>query len=230
MSATATSLAEKFASPEYISFKETVDRASLDNKLVIKNQYVSYGKHKVKIPSFVNANAVIEYLEAERVKLLLEYNDVYEKIVVSDKPQAFKTSYEKLVTSISNLEILIEEIHAFIESRNVSNKTDMVEVQLKELTTKISETASALQANGVFDAVKVKQLVNLFHEGTRLHNAHIEAQNEPYFNYIIYDMPTNEKQKVVSASKASKRSGLTLLNKVKPSIKNLMINKLDIST
>jgi hypothetical protein len=230
MSATATSLAEKFASQEYISFKETVDRASLDNKLVIKNQHVTYGKHKVKIPNFVNANEVIEYLEAERVKHLLDYNDVYEKIIVSDKPQAFKTSYEKLVTLISNLEVLIDEIHAFIESRNVSNKTDIVERQLKDVATKISETASVLEANGVFDTIKVKQLVNLFHEGTRLHNAHIEAQHEPYFDYVIYDLPTKEKQKVVSASKASKRSGLTMLSKVKPTIKNLMIDKLDIST
>lgn len=230
MSTTAASLAEKFASQEYMSFKETVERASLDNKLVIKNKHVVYGKQKVRVPNFVNAKSLIEYLEGERVKHLLEYNDIYQKILVSDKPQVFKSSYDKLVTTISNIEVLIDEIHAFVESRNSDKWSDVMGAKLKDVTDKAHSTAQALQANGVLDVVKVKQLVDLFHESLQLHNAHTEAKQQPLHDYVIYDLPSKESHKVVSTSRPSKRTGLTMLGKVKPNIKKLMIDKLDIST
>lgn len=230
MSTTVASLAEKFASQEYMSFKETVERSSLDNKLVIKNKHVVYGKQKVKVPNFVNAKRLIEFLEGERVKHLLEYNDIYQKILVSDKPQIFKSSYDKLVTTIANIEVLIDEIHAFVESRSADKRADTVGSKLKDVIDKAHNTAQALQANGVLDVVKVKQLVALFHESLQLHSTHIEAKQEPLQDYVIYDLPTKENHKVVSTSRPSKRTGLTMLGKVKPNIKKLMIDKLEIST
>lgn len=230
MSVTATSLAERFTSQEYISFKEIVERSSLDNKLVIKNQNVIYGKQKVKVPSFVVAQDLIEYLEGERVKYLFEYNDVYEKILTSEKPQVFKTQYEKLSTTISNLEVLIDEINALIDNRNTNRQSDVVDIQLKEVSSKMVSVAFSLQENGVLDTVKVKQLAELFHIATRLHTAQIEAKNEPYLNYVIYELPSKKKDSLVSSSRTSKRSSLTMLSKVKPNIKKLMIDKLEITT
>lgn len=229
MSATAASLAGKFSSPEYVSFKETVERASLDNKLVVKNKHIVFGKHKVQVPNFVSSKELIEYLESERVKYLLEYNDIYEKIIVSDKPQSFKASYEKLVTTISNLEILIDEIHTFIDGRNSHKRVDVVSSQLDDVANKIHKISLELQANGVLDTIKVKDLILLFHEELKLHATLSDAKQEPYMDYVIYDLPSTNKQSIVSTNRVSKRSGVTMLNKVKPSVKKLMIDKLDIS-
>jgi hypothetical protein len=214
---------DAFSTPEYVAFKEAISKTSLDNRLHIKNNHISVGKLRFRIPNFVNAKGHLEELELERSQLLMRYNDVYEKIVVADRPERYKQPFNDLVTKISNVEVLMDELQTFIQARNVVNIKDNLQQELDANNIKWSTLIDNSTENIVVDNGTVKEVIALYKNNISLHNALNDAKHILPHDYIILEKKLLKEE---ASSKTLKHTTLTKRQKVKSAVKKLMIDKL----
>ena len=211
---------DAFNSAEYLAFKNAVSKVSLDNKLLIKDNHVVIGKTKYHVPNFVNYLEHIEYLEGERAILLMKYSDAYDRIIVSDRPERYKHAFDELVTKINNIEVLIDELKTFIETKNEVKLQDILKQQIADNNQKVSLLVEGSKDRIVIDTAIAKDALSLYKTNINLHNSLSEAKHVLPHDYVIVKKEQNTPRKTL------KHTTLTKRQKVKGVVKKLMIDKL----
>lgn len=219
-SPTRVNFDEEFNTPEYLSFREAMSKVALENRVHVKDNFVVVGKNKYDIPNFVNYQDYIHQLEKELSVLLMKYNDVYEKIVVAERPEKFKTMFDDLVTKISNTEILIDEVRTFIETRNKERIADKLKQQIDRNNDHANQLIQNSKESVVIDTDVTKQIVSLYKTNLSLYNSLNEAKHTLPHDYVIV------KKEPKATHKVLRHSTLTKRQKVKTAVKKLMIDKL----
>lgn len=223
--ANSTSLArvhyeEEFSSPEYLTFRDAMSKVALENKVHVKDNFIVVGKNRYPVPNFVNYKEYINQLEKERSVLLMKYNDVYDKIVIAERPEKFKSMFDDLVTQINNIEVLIDEVITFIETRNKVRVADTLKQQIDGNNNHVTQLINNSKGSVVVDADITKNIISLYKANLNLHNSLDEAKHTLPHDYIIV------KKEHSASHKALKHSTLTKRQKVKTVVKKLMVDKL----
>ncbi len=212
---------DAFNTPGYLSFKDAVAKISLDNKVVVKDNNIVFGKTKVGIPHFVNYQEHLEELQQERSLLLKAYIDVYDKIVIADKPEKYKHSFNDLVSKINNVEVLIDELQTFIHAKNQSSLKNTLQQELHTNNAKIDNLIHRSKDNLVVDSGLLKEIVSLHKTSINLHASLMDAKHILPHDYVIIEKKHN------LAGKPLKHTTLTKRQKIKSTVKKLMIDRLE---
>lgn len=232
----SVSIAERFNTPEYVKFRDIVTKSGLDASLKIKNNKVFFGNTSAMIPFFKSAVDVKEELEKKKQTLLLEFNDLYDKIVISDEPIMYKNRYQTVSKDIEQIDLIIDEIDSYIASVNeqkinkpVSNLMQEIESNKNNAQYVIEETRDNVHT----PKKSIIKLASYHNTGVKLEQKLKEAKETSETNYIIWDKPLKddmyENEKVIESSKKTSTSKkLTSAKKVviKKATKKLMAEKL----
>ena len=211
---------DAFHSPEYKHFQEAMSKISLDNKLFVKNNHIVVGKNTYTIPYFINYQEHLQELENERCTLLLKYNDVYEKIIITDKPEKYKQVFNELVKRINNIDVMIDELHTFIEARNAVSAKDQLQREIQENISKMETIVNMSKDNVVVDNAVLREILSLYKSNFNLHNLLIDAKHVLPHDYVITEKKQNTQGKTL------KHTAFTKRQKVKGTVKKLMIDRL----
>jgi hypothetical protein len=211
---------DAFNSPEYKHFQEAMSKVSLDNKLLIKNNQIVVGKNTHNIPYFINYQEHLLELEKERCKLLLQYNDIYEKIIIVDKPERYKQVFNDLVRQIHNIDVMIDELHTFIETRNAVSLKDKLQSELQENLTKMEKLVNMSKDNIVIDNAVTREILSLYKSNFNIHNILIDAKHILPHDYVIIEKKQNTQRNTLQHTTLTKRE------KIKGTVKKLMIDRL----
>lgn len=234
----ATSIADKFLAPEYIKFVDIVKKSSGEASLIIQNNKVIYGSVKAVVPSFRNAKEIKDELESLKVSLLLKINDLYDTIITVEEPMTYKPKYQSLVSQVQQIDMVIDEIDAYLSSTNEQKVTiPITEIHSKLLSNKsiIQQVVNSTSSDVHVSKKNIKKLVELHKEGVKLEEQWKEAQNENEVNYIIWESKdeggstdTNSLvgTSLLEKSKSSKRLSIAKKAVIKKATKKVMLQKL----
>jgi hypothetical protein len=227
-------ISEAFETPEYFAFKEHVAKASVDNSLKVKHGNVVYGKSVKEVPSFRSVDYVKETLNNKKVQLLLQLNDLYDKIVVSSSPEIFKAPYDSLVDSIQLIDAKFDEIDAYIQHQNQVMVFEPIENLKQEIESNHVRTESVIK--GVSEDVhvdksKIKTLLSLHKANMNLEQKLAEAIAVCEMDYVIWpeEKPKENKSNTVRlGERSSRKTRLSSIQKqsIKNSAKQLMKERL----
>lgn len=219
-SSSTVNFGDAFASAEYLAFRDAIAKVSLDNKLHIKGNHVIVGKNKYHVPNFVNYMEHIQHLETERAMLLMKYNDVYDKIIVADRPERYKSVFDELVKKINNIEVLIDELKTFISVKNQVRLQDTLQQQIDNNNQKALQMIENSKEAVVVDNALTRDILTLYKTNLSLHNSLSEAKHILPHDYVIV------KKDQQTPRKTLKHTTLTKRQKVKSAVKKLMVDKL----
>jgi hypothetical protein len=238
------SVAEAFESPEYFAFKDNLTKASLDKSIKIKNSHLVYGKNVKEVPSFKAVDDVKSSLQASKTKLLLQLNDLYDRIISAASPDMYKSQYETLIRAIEVIDAKIDEVDAFISSQNEKLIYEPLRTIEHELETNKVKAESIIQSvrNDVhIDKSKITNLLTHHKKNINLLQKLTEAKNAVEMDYIIWkDVETSKPSKTSSSSRkltallstatssSPKRTRLSSIKKqsIKSNVKQLMKDRL----
>jgi hypothetical protein len=236
------SVSEAFETPEYFTFKEYLSKASVDNSIKVKNGYVVYGKSVKEVPPFRSIEYVKSRLNDKKVKLLLQLNDIYDKIVVSSNPELHKVSYDTLVNTIELIDAKIDEIDAFIQHQNqmtVIEPIQKVEQEIENNKIKADSIIKGVSEDVHVDKSKIKSLLSIHKTNTNLFQKLTEAKAVCEMDYVIW--PEAKPKEVRKSSKTSailstvgigdksaRKTRISSVQKqsIKNNVKQLMIERL----
>lgn len=233
----STSITERFNTPHYNKFKEIITKSGLDASVKIKNNKVHFGSTSIEVPYFKSVNDVKEELEDKKLKLLLQSNDLYDKIIISDDPHLYKNKYQKILSEIQQIDTLVDEIDSYIDSINQIKVTNPIMELKQEIDNNRMKTEYTINdtVEDVHTSKKViSKLVSYHNTAIKLEQQLKEAKEVSEVSYIIWDKPledkiTNTEVSVISSKKSpSKSKRLTPAKKaiIKKTTKHLMIDKL----
>lgn len=190
---------EAFQSPEYTNFKDAVTKSTSDNRLVIKNNSVVVGKTKVPIPSFVSMDKLRDMLVEESRVLNMKYQDLYDKITVSERPERYRKEYEDTIQKLEDIKQLLDDADAFVNERNAS----LVTAPIEEIEHRINRNMSTMQStldsmadNVHVEKKKIQTVLKLYKENMGLHQSLEDARNNLGMNYVIYEHKSSDKDVV----------------------------------
>jgi hypothetical protein len=212
---------DAFNTTEYKLFQEAMSKVSLDNKLLIKDNHIVVGKNKYNIPYFINYQEHLQDLEKERCTLLLQYNDIYEKIIIIDNPEKYKQVFNELVKKINNIDVMIDELHTFIEARNAVSLKDQFQKQLHENVSKMDGLVNMSKDKVVIDSAVTREILSLYKNNQNIHNLLIDAKHILPHDYVIVKKKQNIQRDTL------KHTPLTKRQKIKGPVKKLMIDVLE---
>lgn len=230
-------ISEAFETPEYFAFKEHVAKASVDNSLKVKNGNVVYGKSVKEVPSFRSVQYVKEALNKKKVELLLQLNDLYDKIVITSSPELFKGPYDSLVNAIQLIDAKFDEIDAYIQHQNevmVFEPIENIKQEIESNHVRVENVIKDVSEDVHVDKSKIKTLLSLHKASMNLAQKLDEAIAVCEMDYVIWP---EEKQKMKTdvmlntvglGEKSSRRSRLSSIQKksIKNSVKQLMKERL----
>lgn len=232
----STSIAERFNTPDYIKFRDIVSKSGMDSTLKIRNNKIIFGNSSVEVPYFKNIKDVKEELENRKQTLLLEFNDLYDKIIVSDEPIIYKNKYNNVSQNIEQIELMIDEIDSYITSMNEQKLINPINTIEQAIENNKNNTRFAVESTK--DSVHIpktviNKLVSVHNLGVQLEQKLKEAKEANEINYIIWDKPLkaevveNEVIKV-PRRKTSTTKKLTPAKKtvIKKATKQLMVETL----
>lgn len=232
----SVSIAERFNTPDYNKFRDIVSKSGLDGSLKVKNNKIVFGNSSVQIPFFKNVNDVKEELENKKLQLLLEFNDLYDKIIISDEPIVYRNRYQNVSKSIEQIDIIIDEIDSYVSHVN----EEKINIPILQISQDIENNKNNTQfvIEGIQDNVHIpKTAINKFvtyhNTGVKLEQKLKEAKEVNETNYIIWDKPLKDdiyedQEVLVSNKKSSSTKKLTSAKKViiRKATKKLMVEKL----
>lgn len=232
----STSIAERFNTPDYSKFKEVVSKSGLDSTLKIKNNKVIFGNSSVEVPYFKNVVDVKTELEQKKQNLLLEFNDLYDKIIISDEPIIYRNKYNNVSQTIEQIELMIDEIDSYIQSVNESkiiSSIRNIEQDIENNKTICKLLVDSAKDNVHIPKTSVNKLVSAHNLSVKLEQKLKEAKEVSEINYIIWDKPLKEEVKenesiLVTKRQLSSTKKLTSAKKavIKKATKQLMVEKL----
>jgi len=196
------SVSEAFETPEYFTFKEYLSKASVDNSIKVKNGYVVYGKSVKEVPPFRSIEYVKSKLNDKKVKLLLQLNDIYDKIVVSSNPELYKVSYDTLANTIDIIDAKFDEIDAFIQHQNqmtVIEPVQKVEQEIENNKIKADSIIKGVSEDVHVDKSKIKSLLSIHKANMNLSQKLTEAKAVCEMDYVIW--PEAKPKEVRKSSK-----------------------------
>ena len=232
----STSIAERFNTQDYFKFKDIVLKSGLDATLKIKNNKIVFGNNIVEIPYFKNIADVKEELENRKQKLLLEFNDLYDKIVISEEPIIYKNKYNNISQSIEQIELMIDEIDSYTSSVNEKKLLDpikTIEHDIENNKNIYNFTIENTKNNLHIPKSVINKLVTAHTLGVKLEQKLKEAKEISEVDYIIWDKPLKAEVIeneiiVVPSRKTTNTKKLTSAKKavIKKATKQLMVEKL----
>lgn len=232
----SVSIAERFNTPEYMKFRDIVSKSGLDASLKIKNNKVVFGNSSVQVPFFQSVTTLKEELEGKKQKLLLEFNDLYEKIIISDEPIVYKNRYQNVSSNIEQIDVLIDEIDSYISSINeikVHNPISVIEHEIEKNSNDMKYLVETTKDDVHISKKAINKLVVYHNNSIKLEQKLKEAKEVNEINYIIWDKPLQSElveteQVNLTYRKATSTKKLTPAKKVviKKATKKLMIERL----
>jgi hypothetical protein len=228
------SIADRFQTPDYNKFKDIVSKSGSDASLKIKNNKIIYGNSSVEVPFFKDADILKVELEQQKTKLLLQSNDLYDKIVIAEEPLLYKAKYTSLVNQIQKIDMIIDELDSYLSSLNeqqVITPIVMIENEINHKKDSVQQIVSSTRDDVYLGKKASSKLLYLHNTLVKLEQQLKEAKEVNTINYIIWDKPledTVEKVNVVVNATKSSSKKLTSAKKavIKKATKKLMVNKL----
>lgn len=232
----STSIAERFNTPDYIKFRDIVLKSGLDSTLKIKNNKIHFGNTSIEIPYFKSITDVKDELENRKQKLLLELNDLYDKIIISNEPIIYKNKYNNVLQSIEQIELTIDEIDTYISSVNEQKVYNPIRSFEQEIENNKRNSKFVIESTS--DSIHIpkaaiNKLVSAHNLGVKLEQKLKEAKEATEINYIIWDKPlkaevVENEAIVIPKRKTSSLKKLTSAKKavIKKATKQLMVEKL----
>lgn len=202
------SVAQAFESPEYFAFKDNLSKASLEKSVKIKKNHLVYGKNVKEVPSFRSVEYVINSLQASKTKLLLQLNDIYDRIIASSSPDMYKSQYETLIRAIEVIDAKIDEVDAFVSSQNeklVYEPLRTIEHELETNKVKAESIIQSVQNDVHIDKSKITNLLAHHKKNVSLLQRLAEAQTAVEMDYIIWKEEPSKKTSSTSSSSSSRK-------------------------
>jgi hypothetical protein len=230
------SVSEAFETPEYFAFKEHLSKASVDNSVKVKNGYVVYGKSVKEVPPFRSVEYVKSSLTDKKVQLLLQMNDLYDKIVISSTPDMYKGSYDALVNAIQVIDAKFDEIDAFIQHQNemtINEPIQKIEQDIENNKIRADSIIKGVSEDVHVDKSKIKVLLSIHKANANLAQKLTEAMAVCEMDYVIWpeDKPKEAKKSskssaILSTVGLGKRMSSAQKQSIKNSVKQLMKERL----
>jgi hypothetical protein len=233
-----TIISSAFESPEYYAFREHVEKSSSENSIKIKDNCIIYGKTSKVIPSFMSVDDVVMYLEEQKRDLLIQYNDLYDKIVIAEYPNIFQKKYESIVQKVTIIDAVMDEIHSYVNEKN-DVRVHMPIMQIIENIAANKANAASLYMNMNEDVhlekKKIKTLLKIHKENAQLEQNLIDAKCAVLYEYVIYKTNTTKSsenplnvhtQEGKKERKTTRKTNLAKKQTIKETVKKLMIEKL----
>lgn len=221
-------ISKQFESHEYTEFKQSLAKASSENKIALRDGNLLYNK-KVSIPNFKSVEEVEKLLNQAKIDALIKYNNIYDNILVSENPEQYKASFNHIVEYISDIDHLLDAIHEFVYQKNLEITTKpVVEIEqgIENNKTRISALISSMKDSVHLEKSKVKQLLDIHKANVHLHSKLQDAQNTTNFDYIIWPYHKNKAVDRVKQRKSSHVSTSTstkTVKKITPAQKSTII-------
>lgn len=140
----------------YIEYADLIK--SSEDKLIFKEGYFLIGTKKIKPPVTKNIFVEIEELKQQRLDLLLEYKDLYNKIIYG---YDLKKQYDKIVTEVNEIDKRIKTLLEYFDLVNKVEEDPVVNLKkdLKRLTNKL-KGASYFDKKDIKEYLKKTDLIN----------------------------------------------------------------------
>jgi hypothetical protein len=233
---------EAFQSAEYKAFKDAVGKSASDNRLVIKNNIVIMGKNKVPIPSFVSLDKLKAHLQDESLALFMKYQDLYDKITVSERPEKYRKDYEDTIQKLEDIKQILVEADAFVDKNNDANvdaPITTIEERIASNDALMQSTINSMADNVHVEKKKIQKILKLYKDNMGLHQRLAEAHDNMNMDYVIFDETSKgtspgvkeeskPEQKIKGARKTMKGGKIDDIQRaaIKTLVKKLMIDKL----
>lgn len=225
-----STIAEMFQSPEYTAFKEVVIRSVSDNAVHIRNNAVIHGKSKVPIPSFITLETLKTELGKRKTTLLMQYSDLYDKIVISSNPVVFRKQYDAVVSDIASIDATLQEVMEYLEQENVN----IVQMPISAILDKVANNQSRMDVlvqeikdDVRVDRKKIKEVLQIHRENATLTQQYMEALSTPEKDYVILSLDSRSHPAEPKSLKGGKKtSGIERNARIKKQAKKIMTKKL----
>lgn len=202
-----STIAEMFQNPEYTAFKDVVTRSVSDNAVHIRNNTVIYGKTKVPIPPFVTLDTLKNELGKRKTALLMEYSDLYDKIIISSNPTVYRKQYDTVVSDITSIDATLQEVMEYLEQENVN----LIQMPINAIQDQVTKNQSRMDVlveeikNDVrVDRKKIKEVLQLHKEDATLMQQYMEALSTPEKDYVIFSLDSTQPKTLNGGGKKTK--------------------------
>lgn len=205
----ASTFIEAFKNPEYLKFKELVHKSSGDGSVKLVRGNIEYGKHKAKVPAFIDAAALQDKLYVERVSLLMTFSDLHDKIIISDDPILYKKQYECVVAAIEKVDATLDQLNAYVATvyeETIVAPLTALEAALEDERLKALMLTSTLQDTVHVPKKKAQDLAAIHKRVMNLLSEISQAKMKPNSPFVIWDEnngETNCTKEVRSRSRSS---------------------------
>lgn len=137
------------------------------DKLIYKDGYFYFPDKKIKVKPPVTRNVFdeINKLKQEKLDLLMEYKDLYDKIIYSEN---HKTQYNAIIKQISDIEEQIEELYTYFNLVNEVKHDDKIDKLNKEIkyfkdNKKIKEYINKLtEKNTLLKSIPASNIIDFY--------------------------------------------------------------------
>lgn len=225
-----STIAEMFQRPEYTAFKDVVVRSVSDNSVHIRNNTVIHGKTKVPIPPFVTLNTLQNELGKRKTALLMQYSDLYDKIIVSSNPTIFRKQYDTVVSDITSIDATMEEVIEYLEQENVhivQMPINAIQEQVTKNQSRLDVLVQEIKDDVRVDRKKIKEVLQLHKENATLTQQYMEALSTPEKDYVIFSLDSRSHLTEPKSLKGGKqKSGIERNARIKKQAKKFMTKKL----
>ena len=115
----AQKISDLLNSEEYKSYMNVLSAHPGGELEVHKNSFISQGQ-KIQMPQFKNINDMMERLKQEKLRLLKEFQIVYNKIIFANQEEQrrYKTEYESLLEKIDSIDNEMDDIIRYVHSQD----------------------------------------------------------------------------------------------------------------
>jgi hypothetical protein len=158
---------------------------------------------------------------------LLKYNDLYEKIIISETPLVYKRAYNDVVEKISAIDNKIDEVMAYISdcyTKEVLFPSVSLQEKIEYNKQRALNIITSLQDDVHIEKGKANELLKIHKQNSQMHQELEEVLNKSIKNYIIWndESSINDNIKIESPKL---RKTVNIVKAVKPLSKKATIQK-----
>lgn len=177
-----------FKSDIYVKYLTALENS--DGNIKYKKDIIIVDNSIIKPPIFKNVFEDINECIIEKKKIMIQYHNIYNKILFSDNPIKFKVQYDEIVLNINKLESRIDKLHLYYATINKNKYNDLIG-KYKEAYDNILNEQKVIYSDEKLKSGTVSSMKQVIDKAVTIKLVELYKKNNKYSNDISINKKIN---------------------------------------